>query len=178
MVKKRSVLLSSAKESLGHFWVLQIDFCAFITLRLVVSTIGQLTELSGSNVAVRFMVTSYLNIVVGLVLQKCEVASCCLVADEWPSEALCPSFEFNTHSYRTNPLLHSWELSNTRGCSGSWGPEALHAGHWVPPLPNCTIQGKDKVQGTDCFFLPSSIWGLFINICIFEVGYTTYQHKG
>ncbi len=62
--------------------MLQIDFCAFITLRLVVSTIGQLTELSGSNVAVRFMVTSYLNIVVGLVLQKCEVASCCLVADE------------------------------------------------------------------------------------------------
>jgi hypothetical protein len=62
--------------------VLQIDFRAFITLRFVVSTIVQLTEHSGSDVAVRFMVASYLNIVVSLVLQKCEVASCCLVADE------------------------------------------------------------------------------------------------
>ncbi len=62
--------------------MLQIDFRAFITLRFVVSTIVQLTEHGGSDVAVRSMVTSYLNIVVGLVLQKCEVASCCLVADE------------------------------------------------------------------------------------------------
>ncbi len=62
--------------------MLQIDFRAFITLRFVVSAIVQLTEHGGSNVVVRFMVTSYGNIVVGLVLQKCEVASCCLVADE------------------------------------------------------------------------------------------------
>jgi hypothetical protein len=57
-------------------------------------------------------------------------------AEGGQSEALCSSLEFNSHSNRAHPLLHSWELPDKRWRKGSWEVATFHDGNGLSTLQN------------------------------------------